>query len=89
MTYTTYMLKCADDTFYIGSTNDLKKRLHRHNFLKSGAHYTKLRRPVVVVHSEIFKTASEAKKREYVMKQLTRAEKFTLIQNSKHKTPRK
>lgn len=89
MTYVTYMLKCADETFYIGSTNDLRKRLHQHNFLKSGAHYTKLRRPVAMVYSEVFETMSEARKRENVLKQLTRAEKFTLVHNLSRNTLRK
>ncbi|MBP7846421.1 MAG: GIY-YIG nuclease family protein, partial [Candidatus Pacebacteria bacterium] len=33
-----YILECADKTLYIGSTNDLEKRLHQHNNSKSGAH---------------------------------------------------
>ena len=39
----------------VGSTNDLEKRLHQHNNLKSGAHYTKIRRPVKLVYKEKFK----------------------------------
>ncbi|MEN9582401.1 MAG: hypothetical protein RL641_355 [Candidatus Parcubacteria bacterium] len=75
----TYILKCADDTFYIGSTNDLSKRLRQHNNAKSGAHYTKIRRPVVLVYSEKCKTLGEARSREAVLKRLTRAEKLMLI----------
>jgi hypothetical protein len=39
-------LECADGTFYIGSTNDLEKRLHQHNNLKSGAITYPLLRPL-------------------------------------------
>lgn len=76
----TYILKCNDDTFYIGSTNDIEKRLHAHNNTKAGAHYTKIRRPVTLMYKEEYKTNSEAKKREVVLKKLTRPEKEKLIQ---------
>lgn len=74
-----YILKCADDTFYVGSTNDLQKRLHQHNNLKSGAHYTKIRRPVVFVYNENFETYAEARKREGEIKRLKREEKMMLV----------
>jgi putative endonuclease len=77
--YYTYILKCADTTLYVGSTNDLVRRLKQHNTLKSGAHYTKIRRPVVLVYSETFTTASEAKKREAELKKWKREEKLRLI----------
>jgi putative endonuclease len=77
--YYTYILKCADDTLYVGSTNDLEKRLHQHNNLKQGAHYTKIRRPVVLVYSEVCESFSIARKREAELKRLSRAEKFDLI----------
>ncbi len=77
--YYTYILKCADDTLYVGSTNDLEKRLHQHNNLKQGAHYTKIRRPVALVYSEICESLSIARKREAVLKRLSRAEKLDLI----------
>jgi putative endonuclease len=77
--YYTYILKCADMTLYIGSTNDLVRRLRQHNTLKSGAHYTKIRRPVMLVYSETFATAGDAKKREAVLKTWKRREKLKLI----------
>jgi putative endonuclease len=77
--YYIYVLECADKTLYVGSTNDIKKRLHTHNNLKTGARYTKARRPVVLKYSEVFDTKSEALKRECVIKKLTRAEKLKLF----------
>jgi len=77
--YATYILKCADKTLYVGSTNDLKKRLHEHNHAKSGAHYTKIRRPVVLVYVEKFTTLAEARRREAALKRLTREKKLNLI----------
>jgi putative endonuclease len=77
--YFTYILECADKTLYVGSTNDLDKRLNQHNNLKSGAHYTKIRRPVILKYSETFKTMSEARKRENEIKKYKREEKLCLI----------
>ncbi len=76
----TYILECADHTLYTGWTNDLEKRLDSHNS-GSGAKYTRpsSRRPVRIVYTEIFDTKEEAMKREYQIKQMTRAEKEKLI----------
>ncbi|MDD2917040.1 MAG: GIY-YIG nuclease family protein [Candidatus Gracilibacteria bacterium] len=79
MPFITYILRCSDDSLYTGSTNDMEKRLHEHNHLKSGAHYTKIRRPVELVYTESFGTISEARKREYAIKQLTREQKTILM----------
>ncbi len=80
--YFTYILECADKTLYVGSTNDLEKRVYQHNNLKSGAHYTKIRRPVILKYSEEFETSSESKKRECQVKKLSRSEKLLLIGNN-------
>ena len=77
--YFVYILQCADDSLYVGSTNDLQKRLRAHNSLKSGAHYTKIRRPVVLKYSETFETFGDARKREGELKRLKRSEKLRLV----------
>ncbi len=74
-----YILRCKDNTLYIGSTNDLKKRVHQHNNSKAGAHYTKIRRPVVLVWSSKHRTLSTARAKEAALKRLTREEKIDLI----------
>jgi putative endonuclease len=81
MNYFVYILLCADNTLYIGSTNNLEKRLHQHNNLKSGAHYTKIRRPVKLVYSESFEAFSDMRAREAELKRLSRTEKLILINN--------
>ena len=75
----TYMLRCADGSLYTGWTNDLEKRLRSHQSGR-GAKYTKSRRPVRLVYSERFETKEEAMRREWQIKQLTRAQKEALIQ---------
>ena len=49
----TYIVKCSDETFYTGWTNDLEKRIEMHNSGK-GAKYTKARLPVELVYYEAF-----------------------------------
>lgn len=79
MAYFIYILECSDKTLYIGSTNDVAKRIHAHNTAKSGARYTKSRRPVVLRYQEAFRTKSRALKREHALKKLTRVEKLALL----------
>lgn len=75
----TYIVKCSDETFYTGWTNDLKKRIEMHNSGK-GAKYTKARLPVELVYYEAFDTKEEAMSREWYIKRLSRSEKQKLIE---------
>ena len=79
MLFIVYILECRDGSLYVGFTNDIEKRLHEHNNLKSGARYTKQRRPVRLVYSEKYQTLREALQREYKIKCLTRAQKLQLM----------
>lgn len=81
MDHFVYILKCADDTLYVGSTNDLAKRVIQHNTAKAGAHYTKIRRPVKLVYSEIVKTLIKARRREAEIKSWSREKKIALIES--------
>ena len=65
--YFTYILQSLkDNTFYIGSSNDLNKRILEHN---SGmSKYTSKKIPWKLVYYEKFVTLSEAKKRENFLK---------------------
>ncbi len=76
----TYILECADGSYYTGWTTDLDKRVKAHNSEKGGAKYTRGRRPVRLVYYEAFETKNEAMEREYRIKRLTRAEKVKLIE---------
>ncbi|HEY4246821.1 MAG TPA: GIY-YIG nuclease family protein [Lacunisphaera sp.] len=73
-----YILKCADGTFYIGTARDVEKRLAIHNARK-GAKYTRPRLPVRVIYQEGPMNLTKALRREYQLKQLTRAKKQALI----------
>lgn len=79
--YSIYILECADRTLYTGWTNNIEKRIEIHNKVKL-AKYTHGRLPVKLIYSESFQTESEARKREYAIKKLTRKEKLSLIEKS-------
>jgi putative endonuclease len=79
MSYYTYIVECADKSLYTGCTNDLKTRISQHNNAKSGARYTKIRRPVKLIYFEEFKTLAEGRHREAEIKRLKRAEKLKII----------
>ena len=73
-----YILECSDGTFYTGWTNNLERRIDMHSKGK-GAKYTRGRCPVKLVHYEEFEEKSDALKREYAIKQLSREKKILLI----------
>ncbi len=80
-----YILECVDTSLYVGSTNNLEKRLHEHNNLKSGAHYTKIRRPVTLKYFETYETYTEVRKREAELQNWKREKKLELINKNKNK----
>ena len=76
-----YILLCADNSLYTGSTNDVEKRFKDH-LLGKGAKYTKSHKPVKIIYTEKLASKGEALKREAEIKKLTRNEKETLITSS-------
>ncbi len=78
MPFFVYILECTDKSYYVGCTNDLEKRLKQHNESRWGAHYTKIRRPVILKYSEEFKTLIEARRREAEIKSWKRDKKKLL-----------
>lgn len=76
-----YILECADKSLYVGCTNNLERRLEQHNNSKWGAHYTKIRRPVILKYSEKFETLREARRRESEIKGWRRGKKLELFNN--------
>jgi len=83
MTLFVYILECADKSYYVGCTNNLEKRLKQHNKSKWGAHYTKIRRPVILKYFEQFKTLIDARRREAEIKGWRREKKENIIKLGK------
>ena len=77
--YYVLLLECFDKTLYCGYTTDIAKRVAKHNQGK-GAKYTKGRLPVRLVYKESYNSKTEALKREYNIKQLSRERKLALIE---------
>jgi putative endonuclease len=76
--YYVYILRCCDDTLYVGMTNDLKPRLKMHNSGK-GSKYTMIRLPVEYVYIESGYSRGDAMRREFKLKHAGRAKKLQLI----------
>ena len=74
----TYILQCADGSYYTGWTTDLNDRLKTHNDGK-GARYTRSRLPVQLVYWEVHPDRSAAQRREATIRKLKRNEKIKLI----------
>jgi len=79
MNFFVYILECADKSLYVGCTNNLEKRIKQHNESKSGAHYTKIRRPVKLMYSENFDNLRDARRREAEVKKWRREKKLELL----------
>ena len=77
-----YFVRCSDDSLYCGITNNLEKRIRSHNVSRSGAKYTRSRRPVSLVWSISVPTKSEALKIEYKLKKLRKTEKEKMISSN-------
>jgi len=78
-TWFVYLLRCGDGSLYTGITNDVPRRLERHN-AGTAARYTRSRLPVILVFQEAQASRSLALKRELAIKALSRQAKETLIQ---------
>ncbi|WP_457557046.1 GIY-YIG nuclease family protein [Candidatus Harpocratesius sp.] len=82
--YYVYILKCVNRitgnvSLYTGSTQDLMVRFEQHQKGK-GARYTR-GKDIELVYFETFLTRSEAMKKEYAIKQLSKDQKWDLIKN--------
>lgn len=73
-----YILRCADESLYVGLADDVEARLVAHNDGRFGG-YTARRRPVMLIHLEEFTTFEDASARERQLKGWTRAKKEALV----------
>lgn len=75
-----YIVSCSDGTLYTGITTDLERRIGEHNAGRTGARYTRSRRPVRMVYWEAAGNRSEAARREHLIKRMSSAEKMKLVE---------
>ena len=79
-----YIVRCRDGSFYTGYARDPRQRAAAHNAGR-GAKYTAGRRPVELVWVARYRTITRALRREYEIKQLSRAEKEQLIEKRRRR----
>lgn len=75
-----YILKCSDDSYYVGHTDDIDKRVSEYaRGMVSG--YVKTRPPVTVIYVKDFMTRDEAICAEQQIKGWSRKKKEALIRD--------
>ncbi|MBU6951074.1 GIY-YIG nuclease family protein [Hahella sp. HN01] len=79
MSFFTYILKCADNSYYTGHTENLEARIYQHIEGVFPDCYTFNRRPLTLVYSQTFATREEALASERQIKGWSRAKKEALI----------
>jgi putative endonuclease len=73
-----YILQCKDGSYYVGSTQDLMRRLSQHQN-GTGALHTACRLPVRLVYYETYHRVDAAYKRERQLHNWSRKKKEALI----------
>jgi putative endonuclease len=81
-TYFVYIIKCSDDSYYTGITNNLHRRLNEHNSGRNPGSYTATRRPLELVFALEFKYVNNAIAFEKQVKGWSRKKKEVIIQNN-------
>ncbi len=76
-----YIIRCADGSYYTGSTHDLEQRLRAHETGRA-APYTARRRPLSLVYSERHQSMKAARGRELQIKRWTHKKKEALIKGN-------
>ncbi len=77
--YYVYMLRCRDNSFYTGVTNNVDIRVDQHNAGINPDSYTYSRRPVILAYVQEFMDPLQAIAFEKRLKKWSRAKKEALI----------
>ena len=80
-TFTMYILKCRDDSYYVGHTDNIEQRMHQHQD-GSITGYTSKRLPVELVFMQSFYSRAEALVAEQKVKNWSRKKKEALIKHN-------
>ncbi len=82
-----YILKCSDNTFYTGVTNNLERRIIEHNSGISEESYTKSRRPLKLVFYVVFNDPNTAIEYEKKIKKWSKYKKQALVDSKFESLP--
>jgi putative endonuclease len=77
--YYVYILRCSDNSLYIGISNDIERRLNEHQDGHLPNTYTFTRRPVLLVFAQEFTDPTQAIFFEKKLKGWSKAKKEALI----------
>ena len=77
--YFVYILKCVDNSYYTGITNNLERRLYEHTNVRSVNSYTAERLPIELVFHHVFHSPMQAISFEKQVKGWSRKKKEALI----------
>ena len=77
-TWFCYMVRCKDDSLYIGIAKDPDERIKRHNW-GVGPGFTEKRRPVTLIWSQCCGSSEAARQREKEIKGWSRRKKLELV----------
>lgn len=80
--YTVYILKCADNSYYTGVTNDIERRFYEHQHATNPTCYTAKRMPLVLVFCEHYENINNAIAFEKQIKGWSRKKKEAIINNN-------
>ena len=79
-TYYVYIIKCSDDTYYTGMTNNIGRRWQEHCYSEENkSTYTYTRKPLELVFYEPFNDVKQAFAFERKLKKWSRLKKEALI----------
>jgi putative endonuclease len=79
LSYSIYILRCADGSLYTGIALDVRRRLEEHRGGTRGAKYLRGRLPVELVFEFAAGDRSEALRLEHRVKRMSKGDKESLI----------
>lgn len=77
--YYVYILKCSDESYYTGMTNDINRRLKEHSYGSNTESYTYNKRPLELVFCTEFNDVNQAILFEKQIKGWSRKKKEAII----------
>lgn len=81
-----YILKCSDNSYYVGSAKNLYQRVNQH-YLGLGSKYTKSRLPIELIYYEEYDRIDDAFNREKQIQGWNRKKKESLINGTFEELP--
>ncbi len=84
MSWYVYIIETKCGKLYTGITTDLQRRFTEHLQGKKGARFFRISSPKIILFQEQHADRSQASKREYEIKKMSRKQKFELINNNLH-----